>query len=67
MQFGSFRHPNGEDSQGHDCYGAGGEKGGAVSEVINDDARGQPAQRGADALGRGDGARPRMMSAITRA
>jgi hypothetical protein len=55
-RFGSFRHPKGEDGQGHGRGGAGGEKCGAVSEMIDDHAGSQPARRGTDPLGRSDGA-----------
>jgi hypothetical protein len=69
--FGSLRHPNGEDGQGRG--GAGGEKGGAVSEVINDYAAASPLDEEpipwAEAMA--PWARlyrpvPRMMAAITR-
>ena len=43
LRSGSFRHPKGEDGQGHGRSGAGGEKGGAVSEVIDDYAGSKPA------------------------
>jgi hypothetical protein len=36
--FSSFRHLQGEDDQGHERSAAGGEKGGAVSKVIDDHA-----------------------------
>jgi hypothetical protein len=49
-----FWHPNGEDDYRNEGGGAEGKKGGTVSEVIDDHAGSQPAQRGADPLDRGD-------------
>jgi hypothetical protein len=54
LRFCGFRHLYGED--GHGRGGAGGEKGGTVSEVIDDYAGSQPARGGTDPLGRGGSA-----------
>ena len=63
LRFGGFGHPKGEDDQGHEGGGASGEKGRAVAEMIDDLAGGQPAQRGADPLHRGDGALGQVVAA----
>jgi hypothetical protein len=56
LRFGGFRHPKGEDDERRPRGSAQREKRCAVAEVIDDLAGSQPAQRGADPLGRGDGA-----------
>src|SRR5271170_3261874 len=63
--FDSFRHTKGEDDQRHGSSSAEGKKGRAVSEVIDDLAGSQSAQRGADPLGRGDGALGQVVASGT--
>ena len=61
--FGSFRHTESEYGEGHGRGGFGGEKRGAVSEMIDDHAGSQPAERSADPLGGGDGAQSKIVAA----
>ncbi|MGA2817918.1 MAG: hypothetical protein ABSE67_16795, partial [Xanthobacteraceae bacterium] len=54
FRFGSFRHLEEEDYDGHEGGGAQGEKCRAVAEMIDNLASGKPAKRSAYPLHRGD-------------
>jgi hypothetical protein len=56
LPIGGFGHPKSEDDQCHEGGSAQCEKRRAISEMIDDHASSQPAQRGANPLDRGDGA-----------
>ena len=59
---GCFGHPECEDGKGHG--GGQREKGCAVSKVIDDHAGRQPAERGVDPMGRGNGAQGQVVAPV---
>ena len=67
LPFGRFRHAKGEADQGYERGASGSKKSGAVSEVIDHHAGSQAAQRGANALDRGDGALGQVVAPRCRA